>query len=135
MQIKKEYPPNINDITAKFPLTLDVVFTYGDTIYSPAGVELPKHLFVHEQTHSKQQLAMGVEVWWKKYIEDENFRLGQEIEAYANQYKQFCKDKKSIERQYLFLDLISKDLSSPLYGNLVDYTTAKQLIKNYETHN
>lgn len=132
MQIKKEYPPNINDITAKFPLTLDVVFTYGDTIYSPAGTELPKHLIVHESIHSKQQLAMGVEAWWKKYIEDESFRLEQELEAYAAQYKQFCKDKKVVTRQYYFLDLIAKDLSSALYGNLVDYNTAKNLIKSYE---
>jgi hypothetical protein len=130
MQIKKEYPPNINDITAKFPLTLDVVFTYGDTIYSPARVDLPKHLRVHEETHSKYQLEMGVEAWWKRYIEDDKFRLYQEIVAYQNQYKQFCKDKKNIQRQYFFLDIIARDLSSKLYGNLVTYEEAKNLIKN-----
>lgn len=132
MEIKKEYPPNINEITKHFPLTIDVVFTYGDIIYSPASLDIPKHLFIHEQTHSKQQLVMGVDKWWSKYFEDSDFRLNQEVEAYAAQYKQFCKDKKNIERQYLFLDLISRDLSSNLYGNLVDYNTAKNLIKSYE---
>lgn len=130
MQIKKEYPPNINDITAKFPLTLDVVFTYGDTIYSPVSVDLPKHLIVHEETHGKQQAEMGVEAWWKRYIEDDKFRLYQEIQAYQNQFKQFCKDKKNIQRQYLFLEMIANDLSSKLYGSLVTKEEAKQLIKN-----
>jgi len=132
MEIKKEYPPNINDITAKFPLTLNVVFTYGDTIYSPAGTELPKHLIVHEGIHSKQQLAMGVEAWWKCYLEIDGFRLDQELEAYANQFKEYCKNHKRQIIIYKFLSYLAEDLSSALYGNIISYKEAYKQIKSYE---
>lgn len=134
MEIIKGYPPNINDIMGKFRTTLDVVFTYGDILYNPSGAEIGKPLMAHEETHSRQQKFYGVDTWWKKYLEDQKFRLEQEVEAYANQHKQYCKNNKKIVSRIMFLNHLASDLSSSLYGNIISFEEAINLIKFYETH-
>lgn len=76
------------------------VFTYGDTIYFAKG-NLTPDIIVHEMKHMKQQVNVGgPENWWKKYFEDEEFRLSQEIEAYQAQYKEVCIQTKDKEQRY-----------------------------------
>ena len=130
MKIKKKYPPNYKEILDYFPQAnkKGIVFTYGDTLYSPTSLNIPKHLLVHEKTHSKQQNEMGIEKWWEKYFTNKKFRFSQELEAYQNQYN-FIEKKFGRHERRVLLRQISKDLSGKLYGNLVSLREAKIKIK------
>lgn len=129
MEIVKENPPNYKKISKKFKLTKSVVFTYGDKIYVPNGEDVSPHLMAHEETHMRQQ-GDNPEAWWDKYLEDEQFRLEQELEAYRNQFRFVRKKSKATRKQRSeFLDNIASDLSSPIYGNIIDYKTARNLIR------
>ena len=122
MEIVNEYPPNFAAIIKRFPAVEKmpfVVVTYGDKIYNPSGKDLPPYLVTHESVHVQQQEKIGVEEWWRKYLEMDWFRLEQEVEAYHAEYKHFCKLSKDRNEQNGFLNYIATNLSSPLYGNLI----------------
>lgn len=129
MKIVKGHPPNYKKITDTFKIGKNVVFTYGDTLYSPGDGEIPAHLMAHEERHSIQQAKMGVEEWWDKYLEDEKFRLEQELEAYQDQYV-VLKERYGRAYRRDILKKISKDLASPMYGSIISTEEAKELITN-----
>lgn len=130
MNIVKQYPPNITEIMKVFPINKNTVFTYGDTIYAPnVNFKLAPDLIAHEETHMVQQGADPAG-WWDKYLNDKAFRLEQEIEAYRNQYRFFCKFVKGRNERFNFLRTIAGDLSSPLYGSLIGFLDATTRIKN-----
>lgn len=131
MQIRNEYPPNIEKIKKVFPISKTTVYTYGDTIYAPGiNFNLPLDLIEHESIHSLQQRAYGdPESWWDRYLKDSNFRLDQEVQAYKAQYKLFADVCKSRQKRFEFLVVIARDLSSSLYGSVTDFYTACRLIK------
>jgi len=132
LKIEYNYPPNYDRIINRFPSVKGrkgIIFTYGDTVYIPRGKGMiPDHLKVHEKTHIKQQIN-GPEFWWNKYLENDEFRLSQEVEAYQNQYNYYCQKDKSLKSQRLFLRRIAMDLSSAIYGNMIEFEQAKKLIK------
>ena len=132
MIIKKKYPPNIEEIMKVFPINNNTIYTHGENIFAPhIDFDLPNDLIVHEETHSKQQSGFSSpDEWWTKYITDKKFRYSQEVEAYQNQYKAFCSVVKDRNRRFNFLVTIARDLSSPLYGNMVDFFTATRVIKS-----
>jgi hypothetical protein len=127
MKIVKAFPPNIDQILKTFKITDHTVFAYGDTIYNPIGLPIDTDLMIHEQTHQKQQEKWGIENWWLKYIEDKEFRLIQEVEAYQNQY-QFLKTVLNRKGRAGALNTLAEQLSSPLYGNIINKKEAKELI-------
>lgn len=130
MNIVKGYPPNIEKIRAAFPLRKNTVFTYGDTIYAPDMMNrLLPDLEAHEKTHEIQQGA-DPEGWWDKYIADPQFRYTQELWAYQNQYRFYCKFVKGRNERFNFLKTLALDLSGPMYGNIVGFMDALNLIKN-----
>lgn len=128
MKVSKELPPNYKEIKERLNPPNTVVFTYGDTIYAPfINFALPDDLIFHEETHMKRQ---GEEpaVWWRKYLNDSKFRFVEELTAYRVQYQFYLRHNNRNET-YFFLNQIARDLSSEIYGNIVDYDTAHQLIK------
>lgn len=130
MKIVKDYPPNIAAIREKFDLRgKNVVFTYGDKLYVPSGAGIPDNLMKHEETHTKQQ-GKDVEGWWDRYLVDNQFRLEQEVEAYQAQYKYVVENGASRQVKRDFLQYIARDLSGPIYGHVVSFEQAKQLITN-----
>jgi len=130
MKIVQGWPPNWQDIKRKFNPAETVCFTYGDTLYNPAGGYLGEVFMTHEQTHSTQQ-AQDPKGWWKKYIEDPIFRVDQETQAYHNQYEAFMRVEKDRNKRAVFLYKLAVDLSGPLYDNVIDHGTAFDNIKNY----
>lgn len=129
-EIIEGYPPNIADIIQKFGNVVwqrDTVFTYGNTIYNPRGHKLPPDLIEHEKMHILQQSG-DPQSWWKKYLEDNQFRLEQEVEAYGRQYAFTMKHYGRNDRR-LVLKHIIKTLSGPLYGHIIDPDSAKNLIE------
>jgi len=131
MRIIKDYPPNIEKIRVVFKLRPTLVFTYGYKIYNPSGGFIDKPLLKHEETHTLQQAA-GIEEWWDKYLQDPEFRLSQELEAYRNQYREAKKYIFNKNKLFNFLKLIALDFSSEMYGNIIDFSSAMKVIKNEE---
>lgn len=132
MKIVNSFPPNIQSIKSKFKIDgKPVVFTYGSTIFNPKGATIPDHIVHHEEVHERQQNKIdgGPEFWWKKYLDDPQFRLAQELDAYREQYR-FVRQKYGRQQARQILRIIAKDLSCEIYGNIISYTDALALIKN-----
>lgn len=128
MKIEKATPPNYAMIARVFGGSAieNACFTYGDTCYNPKGGELSPDLIAHEEQHVKQQENPAA--WWDQYLVDVRFRLEQEVEAYQAQYRYAVDHYDRGTRRRLLLR-ISKDLSGPLYGKIVDRETAQKLIQ------
>ena len=132
MKIIFDFPPNIAEIKTAIPGMRDrrVVFTYGDTLYNPFGGQITQDLLAHEMEHQRQQLMMGPDKWWKKYLSDRQFRAVQEAMAYRKQYEAAAKWPR-IQRRELLMRL-KRDLSSPIYGNIITMRDASKLITGRE---
>ncbi len=128
MKIINDFPPNIEDLKTFFEITEHTVFTYGDILYVPDGSYIDDALLAHEETHQRQQDRMGIEKWWKLYMISADFRLSQEVEAYQNQYKVLkikIRDRNKLNK---VVQSLAKDLSSPLYGDIITRSKALKAI-------
>lgn len=130
--IKYQYPPNYAIINLAFPENKkhQAIFTYGKTIYNPFKVQTTPDLEFHERIHTRQQ-GDNPEIWWNRYIEDVDFRLSQEIEAYGEQYKFFKENANNPKISEWLLDKLSLALSGELYGNIISYGEARSKIRRY----
>ncbi len=129
MKIVKEYPPNIKYIEKAFKLHYGIIFAYGDTLYNPDDGKINKPLLEHEKVHSKQQ-GDNPDKWWGRYLVDIDFRASQEIEAYQRQYRVGKNEIKDREKLNLFAMGLARDLSSEMYGNIMNFNEALQVIKS-----
>lgn len=120
---QKEFPLLAKYLTVFKGITNRTIFAYDGVIYTNA-VSLPHHLIVHEETHHRQQEKYGLDNWVDKYLSDTQFRLDMEIEAYRNQLQ--AMNRK--ERREL-LKICAGDLSSNLYGNIISFNEAVELLK------
>lgn len=127
-QVLKAYPPNYEQICSHIPAVRKnkhIVFTYGDTIYSPQGVNLPPDFLEHEETHVKRQSNPAE--WWAKYLSDVQFRLDEELIAYRAQYAYAVQHYSRADRRMLLTSMV-KDLSGAMYGKIVSKKEAIKLI-------
>lgn len=127
-KVLAELPPNYETICSHIPAVRKmpyIVFTYAPNIYSPAGIELPPDLVVHEEIHIRRQTNPAE--WWDKYLTDVEFRLAEELEAYRAQYN-WAQLHYTRANRRLLLTAITKDLSGPMYGKLVTRKEAIALI-------
>lgn len=128
--VKAEPPPNLADILERFPgLRIEqIVFAYAPAIYAPGlgpGDTLSHPLMRHEEIHIVQQARVGgPAAWWRMYLEDDAFRLEQEIEAYRAQVRAV---PNRAERRRLTAKVV-KDLASPMYGRIVTKEQARRLL-------
>jgi hypothetical protein len=133
MKITTKFPPNYIEISTVFRNheQYSPVFAWGDTVYNPFNADLTPDVLYHEAVHTAQQ-GEDIVGWYNKYLYDPEFRLSQELEAYAKQYKFVSKYIKDRELVNHLLNNYAEALSSPLYGSLVTKVEARKLIKNYE---
>ena len=140
----KKFAPNMNEIRKYMPKEVvdKIVFTWGDVVCNPYGLRLDPAIMRHESTHFTQQMRFGknkfwqnftlprhrIEKWWKRYLRDYAFRLSQEIPAYQAQYREYKNVLKGKELEDMAV-LLAKDLSSPLYGKLINTAQALKAIK------
>lgn len=131
MFTSKEKPKIYETLKKKFGINWEtgIAITYGDTCHSKN--ELPPDLVAHEEVHVAQQRMFGPEAWWTTYIEDPDFRLRQEVEAYRAQVK-YLNDHTELmsrnERRYRIRNM-AIDLNSHVYGFVVNFEEALKLIK------
>ncbi len=130
MEVKfsKTLPPVYFECKRKFNVTWDkgIVITYGDTIHSKFGSNIPPDLCEHEATHVEQQTKMGKELWWKKYLVDKDFRLSQELAAYRRQLEYariYYKPKSYVQ----LFDKCVHDLAK-IYGGMVTLEESEKLL-------
>jgi len=129
MKVRVATPPNYDAILRTFPvLGKSVLFAYGDTVFNPAGVDIPPELMVHEEVHSKQQ-ADNPETWWTLYLADPEFRLDEEVEAHVAELNHINKIYNRHQRRKA-LTVLAERLASPLYGSLITTKKAKAILKN-----
>lgn len=115
--------PKLEEYAAVFNITKDTIFAYDHKIYSDN--DLPLHLIVHEAAHHAQQDFYGLDVWVIRYLNDVQFRLAMEVDAYKQQLKSI---KNRDFRARVFLESV-KALSSDLYGNIISYKEAFNILK------
>lgn len=128
MEIVKTKPPIYDKAHEQFGVEWDdgVIFTYGDKIH--CKYDLSPQKVVHESIHVQQQ-GQNPEAWWKKYFEDKEFRLNQEMEAYAAEFlflKDKIKDRNELTRAKWS---IAQDLASPMYGSLIGFWEVMKVLK------
>jgi hypothetical protein len=129
MKIITGYPPNIENIKMVFPVTEHTIYAYGDIIYSPQGDQIRPDLIYHENVHREQQ-AGNPEAWWGRYLTDVDFRLSQEIEAYAKQVE-FVRKHTTSKIAKDCLEDCARQLASPLYSLGLDYYQIETMIRKY----
>lgn len=129
MKISKDRPPNFRAIVDALGESKNAIYCYGDTIYNPNGRDVTPDIEIHEQVHSKQQ-GDQPEIWYYKYLNDGNFRLQQEIEAYGTQYA-FVKPHVHGKLREWIKDNMAQALSSGDYGNLISHREAEQAIRQF----
>jgi hypothetical protein len=131
MQVVQTYPPNFEVILAAFPMAKNpgVMFTYGSVIHNPSGREIPIWLVDHEKVHCAQQ-GEDPAGWWEKYIADKQFRFAQELPAHRVEWRSWLKTgtRNRHERRQMMC-IVGARLAGPLYGRMVDFSTARRMIE------
>lgn len=138
MQISLSKSPIHEDAVKLFNLPPEQVifFTYGDCIYSPSKKMPPADIIRHEEMHAEQQNHNDEDAkrWWARYFADAEFRVEQEAEAYAAQFKFICanhKHGKDRNMQNKILTQIANMLSAPMYGNAISHADAMIKVRAY----
>lgn len=122
-------PPVYDKCKEKFDINWNkgIAFAYDGNIYCKR--KLLKSKIAHEKVHIEQQTEMGVEKWWDKYLEDDKFRLSQEMEAYTGEVIFLMIHERDYKKRDKMLEKILRDFSSSMYGNIISYEAAKQRLK------
>lgn len=134
MKTSPELPPNFSLIQSLLKVTPDspMYYTYGDTIYHVVH-PLAEHSIAHEEVHQKQQ-GDDPDGWWTRYLIDSDFRLQEELEGYAAQYRSAVKIIGAMRGAppvlEKFLDQLASALSGPEYGSILTFGQARSKIKN-----
>ena len=129
MQIIKGRPVNYPAILKVFPLASNpgVIFAYAPDIYCPSGKPLPESLIAHEMVHIERQQAIGVELWWDKYLTDLQFRYIEELLAHRAEYDNLIGSPNAPRNvRRAAIKMVSKKLAAGLYGRMVTPAQAAQ---------
>lgn len=116
MKIVLEEPPNIEQIDAAFGSRgqRGILYAFGDTIYNPDGVSIPTFLLAHEFAHSMRQGA-DPEAWWRKYIEDQEYRYLEELGAHKVELHSRLQQVRDRNLRAKIVMETAARLSNPLY--------------------
>lgn len=133
------HPPMWEEIRAAFPRAAaqkGVIFSWGRKIFNPDNVRLDAGLIAHEAVHGQRQGTeeMHVKDWWRRYIDDRQFRLDEEIPAHIAEMKRMVAADPSRNNRRSTISRLATRLSSPLYGRLLSSTTVRTLLKAHFSH-
>lgn len=112
----------LKEFAQHFRITEETVIAYDNCIYS--NKTLPPDILEHEKYHLKRQKEIGLNTFIKKYLNDRQFRLKEEADAYKIQLESIIDKglKQAVKKDIL------NNLTSGLYGK-VTMEEAKQLLK------
>ena len=130
MRVAVDYPPLYEEIAAAFDIAnRNVLFAWGETIYNPKDFDIAPELLAHEQVHAQRQ-GDDIEGWWRRYIDEPEFRFAEEVPAHIVEYQTLIANagnNRKARRRYLAY--VAKRLASPLYGGLITASEAKKQIQ------
>lgn len=128
-QLVRDWPPLVDELDKALGVRKikGPIFSWGRLIYVPHEGNLTPELWAHEAVHGIRQIDIGVEQWWKLYMEHLQFRLAEEVLAHAAEYAHFCKYQRKSRHQG-YLNFVARRLSSPLYGRLISFGQARDAI-------
>lgn len=104
-----------------------IAITYAGVIHSKY-TEIPPDVLIHEEIHIRQQAGIEPMEYVERFLADKDFRRANELEAFQAQAKYLrenVKDRNDLAKRLHFIWL---SISSPLYGNMITYEEAKNLI-------
>lgn len=115
--------PLMEEYKKQFAINDKTIFALGDDIYT--NYPLTRDLLVHEEVHLRQQKELGVKEWVYDFLYNPEARLKFEVEAYR---KQLASIKDRNERYRVLLQS-TRNLSSEMYGSIINYKDAYDLLK------
>lgn len=98
-----------------------ILWAWGDKIYNPLDIDIPRELLAHEAVHGARQLGQ-VESWWELYLKDAAFRYNEEVLAHRAEWRNLVKWNR---QSAAALDAIAARLASPLYGKMCSMDGAR----------
>lgn len=134
MRIVRDFPPMYDEIRAAFPQIRGrkPFFAWGNIIYTPFGGDLTRSLIEHEGEHGARQ-AQDITGWWRRYIDDPEFRLHEELLAHRVEYRSLMGSTTNRRQRRMALKLVAGRLSGPFYGRMMTLARAKEAILNERT--
>ena len=128
MEIVIDYPPIYDEIKSVFPMAgRGVIFAWGDKIYNPSNVNIPRQLIVHEAAHARRQ-GNDVRGWWRRYLDEKEFRLVEEIIGHVAEMECLLGPNPNRQTRRHILRSIAKRLSNPLYRCGISRAQAQKLL-------
>lgn len=123
-----EPPPIYEELVREFNIDWEsgVIIAWNGKVYTKDTLDPQK--VIHELVHLDEQKKMGNEAWWQLYIENQQFRLDQEVMAMKAEIRFLRKYIKDREAVFRMIREIVLSLSSPMYGNIIDQKGAYRLL-------
>lgn len=117
--ISHEIPSIYESLNKKFGVKWEdkIIIAFDGKIHcidNPAPQKI-----IHEKVHLDEQKRIGNEVWWRAYLEDDNFRLEEELKAYRIESNFLKKYIKNREVRFHFINEMADSISSSVYGNII----------------
>ena len=129
MEIVIDFPPIYDEIRSVFPIAnRGVIFAWGNKIYNPNNVYIPLQLIAHERVHGRRQ-GSDIDGWWRRYIDEKEFRLAEEILAHIAEMKYLLGPNPNRQMRRQILRSTSKRLANPLYRYGISREKAQVLLK------
>lgn len=132
-RIVVDFPPNYDAIAAAFPIRAKrgVIFSFGPVIYNPHNVPIAPHFLAHELAHGMRQGVDAVTIgdWWKRYIDDREFRLAEELVAHIAEYRCLAEGGGRNQRRTA-AKAVAARLSSPIYGRMIGRNEALRALRS-----
>ena len=129
MRIVFDVPPLFDEIDAAFHVAgKPVIYAWGNVIYNPQRVDIPDPLKAHEAVHGLRQ-GQDIVGWWRRYIDDVEFRLGEEIPAHKAEYDVLIKRGADRNQRRRLLKFVAGRMANPIYGRMVTPARALAILK------
>lgn len=106
-----------------------ILFAWGDKIYNPMDIDIPKELIAHERVHGERQTSDPAKImrWWDRYLADDAFRFEEERVAHRAEWLYYAKRNPGKNTRPV-LDAIAGRLAGALYGSLTTISAARDAI-------
>ena len=129
MEIVVDYPPIYDEIKSVFPMAgRGVIYAWGNKIYNPYNVHIPRQLIAHERTHGRRQ-GNDVGGWWRRYLDEKEFRLAEEIVAHITEMVYLLGPNPNRQMRRQIVRSTAKRLTNPLYRYGISKAQAQVLLK------
>lgn len=147
MNVIQGRPPLFDLIDAEFNIRgKPILFSWGRSIFIPTGsLDVSPALMAHEGIHGARQLAyvretsftdeQRIELWWRRYIIDIDFRCAEEVLAHRAEYRHLCDHAGGRNQRRRHLSIIATKLSHPLYGPMMNKASARKVLTDGDAAN